>query len=312
MKKSSFILLYIIFSILTTFALKDININAYKAISQTSFLQSTNFDSLVFHQSNSTLDNDFYLLNKITNISFDNNRLNIDYMMLKENTNYNLFDLENIKLKYNETLISENLAKLHNIKIGDKLLRTNVFNDKQEFIFVVGYIKTSYAISIDYLSTNTGLIISGYDNTMPEKNESIVFTDFSDKINDLFISKISNINDQVKNLKRLILDATIINFIIISTLSILTIIFSNIIHSASIKKNIKSGKKLNLIFYKYYLTSVLLTNVLCCSFLVTNYIFMYIFFGKTKFNFYDLNLMILPIIVYFVQLININFKIRGV
>ena len=116
MKKSSFILLYIIFSILTTFALKDININAYKVISQTSFLQSTNFDSLVFHQSNSTLDNDFYLLNKITNISFDNNRLNIDYMMLKENTNYNLFDLENIKLKYNETLISENLAKLHNIK----------------------------------------------------------------------------------------------------------------------------------------------------------------------------------------------------
>ena len=38
---------------------------------------------------------------------------------------------------------------------------------------------------------------------MPEKNESIVFTDFSDKINDLFISKISNINDQVKKLKKI-------------------------------------------------------------------------------------------------------------
>lgn len=310
MKKILSLLISIFLSFLMSLLFLNTNITASKSLECYNFLSNTNTDSIVFYNGQSNFDNDFYYLNKISSIYCKTEKLPLDILMLKNEVDYTFFD--NLDLKENEVFISKNISQKYSINIGDKLINKSALVSKDNYCIVKGYLDLSCAISADYFSENTGLVIFG-NNDFATKvgSDSVAFLRNSEKLNAVNIKKIISIKDICQDLKSYSLRAFVFNVLAQAVLSAVIIFCLSIRDFPLIRKDIVLGFKERELLKRYLLSYFLLSASSTVTYLLSLYLLLS-FNHLHYFDFMNLFSLLIPFALAIIQFVIVKLKIRSV
>ena len=311
MKKILSILISIVLSFFASFIFLQTNTTASRSSEYHKFLSRTNADLIVFYNNESSFDNDFYYMNRIYSAYYKNDKMPLDILMIKNEVNYTFFN--NLSLNENEVAISKNVAERYRIKIGDKIVNKNALSSEDDYYTVKDYVDSSYSISVDYFSENTGLIIFGYnDSVIGDNFESVAFLKNDDSINSVHVNKIISIKKIKSDLNYYSIRAFSLNLLAQITMSVI-IVFGLLIKDLPlIRKDIILGFNKRELLKRYCFPYFLYSASSVISYLVILNILNVVINHVYSFEFINLFGLAIPIVIAITQFVLVELKIRRV
>lgn len=311
MKKILSILISVALSFFASFIFLQANTTASRSSEYHKFLSKTNADLIVFYNNESSFDDDFYYMNRIYSAYYKNDKLPLDILMIKNEVNYTFFN--NLGLDENEVAVSKNVAERYRIKIGDKIVNKNALSSEDDYYTVRGYVDSSYSISVNYFSENTGLIIFGSNDSVIEDNlESVAFLKNDDAINSVHVNKIISIKKINSDLNFYSKRAFSLNLLAQITMSAI-IVFGLLIKDLPlIRKDIILGFNKRELLKRYCLPYLLYSASSVISYLVTLNILNMVINHADSFEFINLFGLVIPVVIAIAQFVFVKLKIRRV
>ena len=311
MKKILSILISVVLSFFASFIFLQANATASRSSEYHNFLSKTNADLIVFYNNESSFDDDFYYMNRIYSVYHKNDKLPLDILMIKNEVNYTFFT--NLSLNENEVVVSKNIAENYRIKIGDKIVNKNALSSEDEYCTVKCYIDSSYSISVDFFSENTGLIIFGFNDSVIEDNlESVAFLKNDDAINSVHVNKIISIKKINSDLNYYSIRAFSLNLLAQIAMSVI-IVFGLLIKDLPlIRKDIILGFNKRELLIRYCMPYLLYSASSVISYLVALNILNVVINHAYSFEFINLFGLAIPILIAIAQFVFIELKIRRV
>ncbi len=311
MKKILLILISVVLSFFASLLFLQANTTASRSSEYHNFLSKTNADLIVFYNNESSFDDDFYYMNRIYSAYYKNDKLPLDILMLKKEVNYTF--LNNMSLNENEVIVSKNIAERYRIKIGDKIVNKNALSSEDDYYTVKGYVDSSYSISVDYFSEDTGLIIFGNNDSVIENDfESVVFLKNDDALNSVHVNKIISIKKIKSDLNYYSIRAFSLNLLAQIILSLI-IVFGLLIKDIPlIRKDIILGFNKIELLKRYCIAYLLYSAIPVISYLVILYILNVVINHAYSFGFINLLGLVIPIVVAIAQFVLVELKIRRV
>lgn len=308
MKKILSILISVVLSFFSSFIFLQANTTASRSSEYHKFLSKTNADLIVFYNNESSFDDDFYYMNRIYSAYYNNDKLPLDILMIKNGVKYTFFN--NLSLNENEVAVSKNIAERHRIKIGDNIVNKNALSSEDDCYTVKSYVDFSYSISVDYFSENTGLIIFGSNDSVIEDNlESVAFLKNDDVINNVHVNKIISIKKINSDLNYYSIRAFSLNLLAQIVMSVI-IVFGLLIKDLPlIRKDIILGFDKCELLKRYCLPYLLYSASSVISYLVILYILNVVINHVYSFEFINLFGLVIPIVIAIAQFLFVKLKI---